>query len=98
MEAMVSTVKVNPAEMLAKARQEPKAGQAIRAVSCLQLALANDGTNVEAIELLGIAYAGSGNVARAIQALTRATELAPARASGHYNLALILAEDKDRLD
>lgn len=85
-------------ELISKAKQELMRGKHHAGIGYLQYVLADHPENVDALELMGIAYEQAGCRQRAIDILSRVTQLAPGRASGHYNLALILAEDKDKLD
>jgi len=80
------------------ARAALRSRQPLVAIAQLNGLLAQHPDNVDAAELLGVAHSQAGNRQKALDALQRATEIDPGRATAHYNYALILAEDKNTLD
>lgn len=84
-------------DRLESARAALRTNDPLKAIVCIKAHLAVAADSAEAEELLGIAHARAGNRAKAHEALNRATELDPRRASAHYNRALLLDGD-DEID
>jgi tetratricopeptide (TPR) repeat protein len=86
---------ISPANQLdiVNARNALKRGEWLAALVHIKAYTAADPGNVEAQELLGIALAQNGDRHAAMKVLSDVVEINPGRASGHYNLALLLNDD-----